>query len=226
MEPTLSPHRTGWHLDLGATCDEVLLLLAREARCSAAGEELTCRYWRVFRSQVRRWQVRRRLTSWDLDDALQQAYFWIQEAIAAYDAAQLTRPRGSSFRTFLNHVCRLRLLDFCRSLGRNRRRYVAHPDTNIFPEPRSSAREHDEVPLYLEEAVNALDPAARTVWDALRLGKRLRDLPETLGVSYRTIKRRWHRLREQLILRLRHVNVFGRANCKPCRPSRSWTTVP
>ena len=31
-------------------------------------------------------------------------------------------------------------------------------------------------------------------------GKRLRDLPQVLGVSYRTVKRRWRDLREKLAL--------------------------
>jgi hypothetical protein len=40
---------TGWFLDARNTCDEVLLLLAREAHCEAARNELTCRYWRRFK---------------------------------------------------------------------------------------------------------------------------------------------------------------------------------
>jgi hypothetical protein len=52
--------------------------------------------------------------------------------------------------------------------------------------------------LHLDKAVSLLDPQARALWNELRQGKRLRDLPHLLGVSYRTLKRRWRKLRAQL----------------------------
>jgi hypothetical protein len=55
----------------------------------------------------------------------------------------------------------------------------------------------------LEQALRRLDPSARALWQALSDGQRLRDLPHVLGVSYRTLKRRWRHLREQLILAFR-----------------------
>jgi hypothetical protein len=61
------------------------------------------------------------------------------------------------------------------------------------------------VKLQLEQAMNLLAPELRALWNELRQGKRLRDLPEVLGVTYRTVKRRWRKLREQLIRALRHL---------------------
>jgi hypothetical protein len=57
----------------------------------------------------------------------------------------------------------------------------------------------------LDQALRLLDPSDRALWHALSDGKRLRDLPHILGVSYRTLKRRWRTLREQLILAFRHL---------------------
>jgi hypothetical protein len=59
--------------------------------------------------------------------------------------------------------------------------------------------------LHLDKAVSLLDPQARALWYELCQGKRLRDLPRFLGVSYRTLKRRWGKLRGQLRRALRHV---------------------
>jgi hypothetical protein len=58
----------------------------------------------------------------------------------------------------------------------------------------------------LEKAATLLDPNARVLWNQLRQGKRLRDLPQVLGVTYRTLKRHWRKLREQLTWALRHLN--------------------
>jgi hypothetical protein len=57
----------------------------------------------------------------------------------------------------------------------------------------------EELRLDLDKAVSLLDPQARALWNELCQGKRLRGLPQHLGVSYRTLKRRWRKLREQLI---------------------------
>jgi RNA polymerase sigma factor (sigma-70 family) len=152
--------------------------------------------------------------SWDIEDAQQQAYFWIQEAIGAYDSDQLAQPAGSSFRTFLYRVLRMRLLDFCRSLRRNRTRHVAAAEpeqwrTALVDERHLVAGNQEELHPHLANALSALDPSARALWNELRRGKRLCDLAETLGVSYRTLKRRWHNLRKQLASTLRQLRLCG-----------------
>jgi hypothetical protein len=62
-----------------------------------------------------------------------------------------------------------------------------------------------ELHLHLERAVSLLDPQAHALWNELCQEKRLRDLPQLLGVSYRTLKRRWRKLRDQLSCALRQV---------------------
>jgi hypothetical protein len=64
--------------------------------------------------------------------------------------------------------------------------------------------QEEEPRLDLDKAVSHLDPQARDLWNELCQGKRLRDLP-VLGVSYRTLKRRWRKLRDQLRRALRQV---------------------
>src|SRR5262249_13174299 len=210
-EPMRSPEMQGWLLDLPHTCDEVLLLLAREAHCQPARDELTRRYWQTFPTTLPRWVRARRLTPWELDDAHQQAFFWIQEAVRAFDPGQLALPRGSTFHTFLRRVVRSRLADFLRSLRRNKSRCHLVGESDHWPERLLreqvpvSAGHREELQLRLDRALRLLDPSARALWHALSDGKRLCDLPQLLGVSYRTLKRRWRNLREQLILAFRDL---------------------
>jgi DNA-directed RNA polymerase specialized sigma24 family protein len=187
-------------LDTDNTSDEVLLLLGREGRCRAAADALTRRYWYHAQDNLARRPMSDGLSSWDLEDARQQAYFWIQEAVRAFDFGQLARPRGSSFRTFVNGVFRRRLLDFRRALRRNRRRHQSvDPLKEVLEDNR---RDNDGGDLSghgdLRDALRRLDAPARALWSHLCRGKRLVDLPAVLAVSYRTLKRRWRVLREQL----------------------------
>jgi RNA polymerase sigma factor (sigma-70 family) len=173
----------GWFLDLPHTSDEVLLLLAREAHCQAARDELTCRYWHLFKTNLPRWVQGSRLTSWEREDAHQQAFFWIQEAVRAFDPGQWFLPQGSGFQTFLKRIFRLRLADFLRSLRRNRKhfRLVQEPDHW----PKRLRREHnlasaghrEELHRHLEQALRQLDAPARALWQELSDGKRLGTFP-------------------------------------------------
>jgi RNA polymerase sigma factor (sigma-70 family) len=198
-------------LDARNTCDEVLLLLAREANCQPARNELTCRYWCRFKINLHRWAMPAGLASGELEDAQQEAFFWIQQAIRCFDAVQLCRPGGASFQTFLKRVFRMRLLDYLRSVRRNKVRFriAGTPDlcarNRRVENTRESSAHSEEVNNQLEQAVNRLDPELRVLWNALRQGKRLRELPDVLGVSYRTLTRRWRAIREQLMAALRQV---------------------
>jgi RNA polymerase sigma factor (sigma-70 family) len=197
------PATKGWLLDLAHTSDEVLLLLAREARQQAAGDELTCRYWRYLRIRLGQRSAHCRLNQWDREDAQQQAYFWIQEAIRAYDFGQLLQPGGSTFRTFLHRVVRLRLLNFCRSLRRSRQWHSAttppgHRPKDPLDQQPAVGGEQEQAYFHLERVLGALDPSDQAVWNELCQGKRLREVAQTLRVSYRTVKRRWRRLRQRL----------------------------
>jgi hypothetical protein len=180
---------TGWFLDAQNTCDEVLVLLAREADCQPARDELTCRYWCRFKINLRRWAMSAAIVSGELEDAQQEGFFWIQQAIRSFDAVQLSRPGGASFQTFLKRVFRVRLLDYFRSVRRNKERLrsageLEHWHSNRPVENTCAASgNREEVIPQLERAVDLLDPELRALWNELRQGKRLRDLPGLLGVS-------------------------------------------
>jgi DNA-directed RNA polymerase specialized sigma24 family protein len=201
----------GWFLDPPHTSDEVLLLFAQQARSQPARDELTCRHWRRLKTGLARFAVRGRLSSWELDDAHQQTFFWIQEAIQAFDPGQLFLPQGSSFQTFLHRIVQLRFLDFWRSLNRRRKRFQLTSEQDHWPndalleKPLAFFGQEEEPRLHLDKAVSLLDPQARALWNELRQGKRLRDLPQLLRVSYRTLKRRWRKLRDQLSWAMRYV---------------------
>jgi RNA polymerase sigma factor (sigma-70 family) len=206
------PKEKGWFLDLPRTCDEVLLLFAREASSQPARDELTRRHWNQFKARSPRYGLRHALTAWDLEDAQQQSFFWIQEAIRAFDTAQWFVPQGNSFQTFLTRVLRLRLLDFGRSLRRRTTRFrlVAPPsdwpDTLLADGGLDVNGDGPKRLLQLDTVAAQLDPDAKVLWNHVRQGKRLRDLPQLLGVSTRTVKRRWRKLREQLTLAVRHLS--------------------
>src|SRR5262249_8925348 len=172
----IAPTEKGWFLDLAHTCDEVLLLFAQQARSEPARDELTCRHWRRLKTGFARFGVCARLTSWDFDDAHQQAYFWIQEAIRAFDPGQLFLPQGSSFQTFLLRIIRLRLLDFCRSLNRRRKRFRLAGEQDQWPrdalleKPFALFRQAEVLRLDLDKAVSLLDPQVRALWNELCQG--------------------------------------------------------
>jgi RNA polymerase sigma factor (sigma-70 family) len=201
-----------WFLDLVNTSDEVLVLFAQGGGSQPARDALTCRHWHQLKSRLSWHALRLRLTPWDLDDAHQQAFFWIQEAITGFDPNQLFLARGCSFKTFLQEILRLRLMDYCRSLYRRKKRYRLAGDyrnwlsESLLEEAPVLAVSEEELHLQLDQALRLLDPQARALWRELRQGKRLRDLPDVLGVSYRTLKRRWRTLREQLCVAMQHLN--------------------
>jgi hypothetical protein len=57
----------------------------------------------------------------------------------------------------------------------------------------------------LDTVAAQLDPDAKVLWNHVRQGKRLRDLSQLLGVTSRTVKRCWRKLREQLTKAFRHL---------------------
>jgi RNA polymerase sigma factor (sigma-70 family) len=165
----------------------------------------------LFKTNLPRWVRRRHLTSWETEDAHQQAFFWIQEAMRAFDAVQLSLPHGSSFQTFLKRIFRLRLADFLRSLRRDRRRFRPALESDDWASNApggnllASEGPQEERRLQLEKALSLLDCASRALWHELSQGKRLCDLAHVLGLSYRTLKRRWRKLREQLLQAFCHL---------------------
>ncbi len=112
------PAAKGYVLDLPNTCDEVLVFLAREAVRVAARDELISRYWPKVTKAISFLARKKYHFTRDVEDAQQEAYLWIEEAIRAYDALQLGQPRGSSFRTFFRRVLQFKLAHHVRGQQR------------------------------------------------------------------------------------------------------------
>ena len=95
-------------------------------------------------------------------------------------------------------------MDFCRSMHRRNRRFRFGGDLERWPQASLTNDTLDapdrsrKLPHYLAVVVATLDHEARALWDELCQGKRLRDLPQVLGASYRTVKRRWRVLRDKM----------------------------
>jgi hypothetical protein len=74
------------------------------------------------------------------------------------------------------------------------------PQSSLTNDTQDSPDRSLELPRHLAVVVAALDHQTHALWNELCAGKRLRDLPQVLGISYRTVKRRWRDLREKLAL--------------------------
>ena len=79
------------------------------------------------------------------------------------------------------------------------------PNDALLEKPLAFFGQEEELRLHLDKAVSLLDPQARALWNELCQGKRLRDLPQLLEVSYRTLKPLWRKLRGQLRRALHHM---------------------
>ncbi len=84
--------------DLPPTVDEVVVLMAQAGIPGAANESVV-RFLTPTHELIQRLGHNKDLHPEDIDDAKQEAYFWIQEAIAKYDPWQMMKPDGCSFGT-------------------------------------------------------------------------------------------------------------------------------
>lgn len=202
----------GFDLDLAVMEDEALIVLAEECEYGPARDELIVRY----DAQIDRligWMARSyRLTQADLEDARQNAVFWVVEAISKYDTEQIGKVRGCSFRSFVHRVLMSRFKDFTKHLRRVECRYdrssdcaveeLSEVDANDEPEdPALIVAEKESINL-LQQTLSGLDSESGRLWQLLAEGTSLRQIAATLDVSYDSIKRRRRKLIEQLKMQL------------------------
>ncbi|MCI0378242.1 MAG: sigma-70 family RNA polymerase sigma factor [Gemmataceae bacterium] len=175
--------------------------MAKEAGFVPARNELVLRLWPEIKSLIPILARDKGLSAEDKEDIRQQSFFWIDEAIRCYDAFQSVKPAGCTFRTFVRRVVSRRLRDWFRARHRYERRIhspvgrvtLARVDCDL-----DEAAEWRELQLAVGEAVQSLDAPDRLIWEGLCGGKKLRDLPTMMGVSYRTVRRRWQRVKGQV----------------------------
>ena len=198
----------GFDLDLAVMEDEALVVLAEECDYGPARDELIVRY----DSQINRligWMARSyRLTTSDLEDARQNAVFWVVEAITKYDTEQIGKVRGCSFRSFVHRVLMSRFKDFTKHLRRVECRYdrstlsaveeISLADDNDEPDDPATIAEEKESINRLQQTLSSLDDESGRLWQLLAEGTSLRQIATALDVSYDAVKRRRRKLIEQL----------------------------
>jgi RNA polymerase sigma factor (sigma-70 family) len=159
-----------------------------------------------------------RLGAADVEDARQEAVFWMLQGIASYDTLELVRPQGCRFRTFLFTLVGRRFIDFARRIWRRQGRVDRQARSKaqrgtIEMTGRDWARLNQDNPaaalvcqenrLRLQSALNHLGEAARRLWDGLASGMSLRDIAHEQGLSYAQAKRRRRQLLANLVAQLR-----------------------
>jgi RNA polymerase sigma factor (sigma-70 family) len=203
-----------YDLDMTQVGDEELVVLAKECGFRPARDELILR----FRDRSNRliWQGAgfRRVPTIDVEDAQQDAVFWVIEAIEHYDTSQIGVRDGCSFRTFLFRVLTARLQDFLKHLWRVQARHLPLTQANLAISclrsagrreeysPATLAEKH-ETALRLQQALASLDSTARHLWAMMAFGMRLRTIAAQLDISYEAAKYQKRNLLAALRVRLR-----------------------
>ena len=104
--------------DLSRAADEALVVCFKAGGSRRARDVVILRYHAWTNNLVNRYAIPFGLSAEDVQDAQQDAVFWIVEAMKCYDVGQINRPRGCHFRSFLYRVVCCRLKD---SVRRRRR---------------------------------------------------------------------------------------------------------
>jgi RNA polymerase sigma factor (sigma-70 family) len=210
-----------YDLDLSRVGDEELVVMAQECGYQPAAHALIGRLHPWVNGLIARKAGHTRLGAADVDDASQEAVFWMLEGIASYNTLELARPKGCRFRTFLYTLVGCRFIDFTRRIWR-RQSHVDRHARSVGPDAKlgtikmtrgNRARLHQDTPasaligkenrLRLESALDRLGEQARRLWDCLASGMPLRDIAREQGISYPQAKRQRRQLLAHLIAQLR-----------------------
>lgn len=208
-----------YDLDLSKLEDEPLVIMAQEVGYEPARNELIDRLWPLCRQIVRRFAFRLGLQEPDLQDAQQDAVFWIIDAIGHYRGDESVRPGGCHFRSFLYCVLRDRFIDALRTGRkyhlRNGGKLHRHPQEFETRDSESLGRlaicgavtatgnvpydaQQSEWNIQLQDAVSHLNQRMQELWSLLRQGQSLRRIAIRLHCSYDQTKR----LRRKLLATL------------------------
>jgi RNA polymerase sigma factor (sigma-70 family) len=207
-------------LDLSRFGDEELVVLAQECGFQPAAHALTVRLGPWVNNLIARRARPCRLRDADLEDARQEAWFWMTEAIGRYNTRELGRPNGCSFRTFLYCLIGSRVVDFGRRMWRQQCRFrpaidLAHAAAVGRLGQVSSADRGgnplatligQEARACLELALDSLDAQGRALWQGLINGLSLHAIARQLGISYQQARGR----RQQLLAKLKARLVVRR----------------
>jgi len=205
-----------YDLDLSRIGDEELVVMAQECAYQPATDALIERHRQWACGLVARKAKLVRLAASDVEDAQQEAWFWMMEGIARYNTRELARPNGCRFRTFLQTVIRSRLLDFARRIWRRARHFeCSQPALDAADragavvrigwlagrsgsDPLAAALVWQENCRRLSCTLDRLGAAARDLWQGLAAGLGLRDIARQRGISYQQARGQRQRLLAKL----------------------------
>jgi len=203
--PDPEPLKASYDLDLTRLSDEPLVTLFKECGYGPARTELLRRHQGPSHLFIRRLSAHSGLQEADRQDLGQEAVLWIVEAIRRYRTDEGARSGGCQFHSFLHRVVHARFID---ALRRSQRRtHCIHLRSQLSgpqsenPSNETAARgmpyleaEGRETQDRLQREVDRLPPPDRKLWSLLLAGERLRDIAQTLEVSYDIVKLRRRRL--------------------------------
>src|SRR4051812_8106817 len=153
----------GFDLDLAVMEDEALIVLAEECEYGPARDELIVRY----DAQIDRligWMARSyRLTQSDLEDARQNAVFWVVEAITKYDTEQIGKARGCSFRSFVHRVLMSRFKDFTKHLRRVECHYDRSTECAVEGISQDEGKDEPQDPAVIAEEKESINRLQQTL---------------------------------------------------------------
>ena len=209
-----------YDLDLSRIGDEELVVLAKECDYQPAAHALIARHHPWVNRLIACNAGHTGLGAADLEDAEQEAVFWMLEGIARYNTLELARPKRRRFRTFLYTRVGSRFIDFVRRIRRRERHFACLVRFSLeghFAIGRIRSRKHgrpgqdnpasalerEENHMRLERALDCLDEEARRLWERLASGMRLRDIARRQGISYPQAKRQRRKLLAKLVAQLR-----------------------
>jgi RNA polymerase sigma factor (sigma-70 family) len=191
--------------------------MAKECDYQPAADALMDRHGHGVSALIARRMRQARLGAADVEDAKQEGWFWMREAIERFDTRELARPKGCRFRTILQTVIGSRVIDFARSIWRRQSHFeemtgVLDPadiPTAVIRlgRPRADGCHDDplaallwqETLLRLQLALDGLGTKARALWQLLASGMDLRDIARQLGISYQQVRGQ----RQQLLAKLK-----------------------
>jgi RNA polymerase sigma factor (sigma-70 family) len=212
-ERTMKQMTKKYDLDLSKMGDEELVVLAQECEFEPATVELVLRYHEPICRVIAHKASRTPLCPKDVEDAKQNAFFALREAIARYRTLEMVRPGGCRFRSYAGRVVLARFWDFVKRVRRLQNRFrlaellgegPGEPIQRLsgrhaFSSPEAAARH--EALAALRQAVERLDKLAQVLWHQLASGKKLRQIARECGRSYDALKRQ----RRKLLAELSHV---------------------
>jgi RNA polymerase sigma factor (sigma-70 family) len=192
-----------YDLDLSKMEDEALVVLAQECGFRPAADEVVLRYHEPMGRLIAQKARQTSLTEADLQDAQQNSFFALLEAIVRYNTLEMAKPGGCRFRSYLHLVTVARFRDFVKQVCRVQNRYScsAWMDEAEVAGPCSDPAEAAarlEALGRLNKSLDGLGENLRVLWHELAAGKSLRQIARDWGVSYDALKRLRRKLLKQI----------------------------